>query len=40
VSDPAKNFDDYLAKQKAAGIDKILAELQTQLDAWLATKKK
>lgn len=38
VSDPAKNYDDYIAKQKAAGIDKILAELQKQLDAWRAQK--
>jgi putative aldouronate transport system substrate-binding protein len=39
VLDPAVAYDDYIAKQKAAGIDKILAELQRQLDSWLTTKK-
>ncbi|MFC5703939.1 ABC transporter substrate-binding protein [Cohnella faecalis] len=31
--DPAK-LDDFLSKLKAAGIDKIIAEKQKQLDAW------
>jgi putative aldouronate transport system substrate-binding protein len=39
VLDPAVAYDDYIAKEKAAGIDKILAELQKQLDVWRATKK-
>jgi putative aldouronate transport system substrate-binding protein len=32
--------DDYIAKQKAAGVDKIIAEVQKQVDAFLASKKK
>jgi len=36
--DPATAYNDYLAKQKAAGSEKILAELQKQLDSWLASK--
>jgi putative aldouronate transport system substrate-binding protein len=32
--------DDYIAKQKAAGVDKIIAEAQRQVDAFLASKKK
>lgn len=36
--DPAKELNDYIAKQKAAGLDKILAELQKQADAYLANK--
>ncbi len=38
VLDPATTYDDYIAKEKAAGIDKILAELQKQLDAWRGNK--
>ncbi|MBB6675274.1 extracellular solute-binding protein [Cohnella nanjingensis] len=38
-----KNVDqsvtDYIAKQKANGLDKILAETQKQIDAYLASKK-
>jgi putative aldouronate transport system substrate-binding protein len=39
VVDPATNLADYLAKQKEAGIDKVLAELQSQLNAWKASQK-
>ena len=39
----SKDFDkevaDYIAAQKAAGTDKIVAELQKQVDAYLASKK-
>jgi putative aldouronate transport system substrate-binding protein len=38
VLDPDEAYDDYIAKQKAAGSEKIIAELQKQLDAWLASK--
>jgi putative aldouronate transport system substrate-binding protein len=31
---------EMLAKQKAAGIDQIIAEIQKQIDAWVAAKKK
>ncbi|HEX3044831.1 MAG TPA: ABC transporter substrate-binding protein [Bacillota bacterium] len=36
--DPA-TLPDVIAKFKAAGLDKIIAECQKQLDAWKATKK-
>ncbi|QAY65789.1 ABC transporter substrate-binding protein [Paenibacillus protaetiae] len=32
--DPAKVLPDFIAKLKSAGIDKIIAEKQKQLDAW------
>ncbi|QGQ98956.1 extracellular solute-binding protein [Paenibacillus psychroresistens] len=32
--------DEYIAKQKAAGVDKFVAEAQKQVDAFLASKKK
>jgi len=32
-------YDKFIAKLDAAGIEKIVAEYQTQLDAWLATQK-
>jgi putative aldouronate transport system substrate-binding protein len=32
--DPAKTLPEFLAKLKEAGIDKIIAEKQKQLDAW------
>lgn len=38
VVDPDEAYDDYIKKQEAAGIDKILAELQKQMAAWLTTK--
>lgn len=34
-----KELNDYIAAQKAAGTDKIVAELQKQVDAYLASKK-
>jgi putative aldouronate transport system substrate-binding protein len=38
VLDPEAAYADYVAKQAAAGRDKILAELQRQMDKWLANK--
>lgn len=38
--DPAEYLPDYLNKLKKAGSDKVQAELQKQLDAWVAEKKK
>jgi putative aldouronate transport system substrate-binding protein len=40
ASDPATVLPEYQAKLKAAGLDKIIAEKQKQLDAWAADKKK
>ncbi|WP_158560953.1 ABC transporter substrate-binding protein [Paenibacillus contaminans] len=37
VSTEAK-YNEFLAKQKAAGSDKIIAEMQKQIDAWKTTK--
>jgi putative aldouronate transport system substrate-binding protein len=37
VSDEAK-YNEFLAKQKTAGTDKIIAEIQKQIDAWKAAK--
>ena len=34
--DPDKNLPEFLSRLKAAGIDKIIAEKQKQLDAWVA----
>jgi putative aldouronate transport system substrate-binding protein len=31
-------YEEFLAKLKAAGIDKVVAEYQRQIDAWLASK--
>ncbi len=36
--DPDKALPDFIAKLKSAGIDKIVAEKQKQLDAWAASK--
>lgn len=36
--DPDKTLPDFIAKLKAAGIDRIIAEKQKQLDAWAAEK--
>ena len=36
--DPATAIPTYIAKCKAAGLDKVLAEMQKQLDAWKKTK--
>jgi putative aldouronate transport system substrate-binding protein len=36
--DPVKNLPEFNAKLKAAGIDKIIAEKQKQLDAWAQSK--
>ncbi|MDF2649255.1 MAG: hypothetical protein K0Q73_5060 [Paenibacillus sp.] len=33
--DPVENLPKFLEKQKAAGVDKVIAEAQKQLDAWL-----
>jgi putative aldouronate transport system substrate-binding protein len=38
VTDVDKTLDDYIAKQKAAGLDKILAEVQKQVNAWITAK--
>jgi len=39
LSDPDSGIiEEYVAKMKEAGVDKILAEKQAQLDAWLANK--
>jgi putative aldouronate transport system substrate-binding protein len=32
--DPATGIPEFLSKVKNAGMDKIIAELQTQIDAW------
>jgi len=37
VSDEAK-YNEFLAKLKTAGSDKIIAEMQAQIDAWKASK--
>ena len=39
VKDSDKAVDDYIRQQKEAGLDKIVAELQKQVDAFLAGKK-
>jgi predicted signal transduction protein with EAL and GGDEF domain len=39
VVDPDVELKNYLDKQKAAGSDKILAELQKQMDAWNSANK-
>ena len=38
VLDPATALPEFLSKLETAGIDKIIAEKQSQLDAWLASK--
>jgi putative aldouronate transport system substrate-binding protein len=38
--DPAEKLQEFRAKLKAAGIDKVIAEKQKQLDAWAAANKK
>ncbi|WP_261301594.1 ABC transporter substrate-binding protein [Paenibacillus andongensis] len=37
--DPAEKLPDFRAKLKAAGIDKVIAEKQKQLEAWAAANK-
>lgn len=37
--DPDKVLPEFISKLKAAGIDKIIAEKQKQLDEWASTKK-
>jgi putative aldouronate transport system substrate-binding protein len=37
--DPAKKLPEFISKLKAAGIDKVIAEKQKQLDAWAAANK-
>ena len=39
AGDPKKAVEDYRAELKADGIDKVTAEFQKQIDAYLATKK-
>lgn len=40
LSDPDSGIiDEYIAKMKEAGVEKVLAEKQAQLDAWLANNK-
>jgi putative aldouronate transport system substrate-binding protein len=39
-SDVDKVAEDYIAKQKSAGLDKIVADAQLQVDAFLASKNK
>ncbi|HEX2946177.1 MAG TPA: ABC transporter substrate-binding protein [Clostridia bacterium] len=36
--DPAKVLPEFVSKLKAAGLEKIITEKQTQLDAWAAAK--
>jgi putative aldouronate transport system substrate-binding protein len=36
--DPSKGIPDYVSELKDAGIDKIIAEKQKQIDAWSASK--
>ena len=36
--DPATVYPEFLAKMKTAGVDAIIAEMQAQLDAWMAAK--
>ena len=38
VLDPDTALPEFLSKLETAGIDKIIAEKQSQLDAWLASK--
>ncbi|OPH51139.1 ABC transporter substrate-binding protein [Paenibacillus ferrarius] len=37
--DPAKILPEYIKQMKAAGVDKVVAEKQKQLDAWAAANK-
>ncbi|GAA3409956.1 ABC transporter substrate-binding protein [Paenibacillus hodogayensis] len=37
--DPAKVLPEYIKQVRAAGIDKVIAEKQKQLDAWVAANK-
>jgi putative aldouronate transport system substrate-binding protein len=39
MADPAKTLPEFQKKLKDAGMDKIVAEAQKQIDAWKATKK-
>ncbi|OAS23075.1 ABC transporter substrate-binding protein [Paenibacillus oryzisoli] len=38
-ADTEKKYNEFLAKLKTAGLDKVLAEKQKQVDAFIATKK-
>jgi putative aldouronate transport system substrate-binding protein len=38
--DPAEYLPQFQAALKTAGIDEVMAEYQTQVDAWLAANKK
>lgn len=37
--DPDVVYPEFMAKLEAAGVDAVLAEMQTQIDAWLAANK-
>ena len=39
VRDVDKSMEEYIQKQKDAGLDKILTEVQKQVSAFLAAKK-
>ncbi|WP_308635322.1 ABC transporter substrate-binding protein [Paenibacillus silvisoli] len=36
--DPAKTLPEFISQLKSAGIDKVIAEMQKQLDSWKAAK--
>ena len=36
--DPAEYLPSFIADRQAAGVDKVIAEMQVQYDAWLQTK--
>lgn len=39
LANPSKLLDERNAKLKSAGVEKVQAELQAQIDAWLADNK-
>ena len=38
-TDTQQAIDKYMTKLKSAGLDKVMAEMQKQVDAWKITKK-
>jgi ABC-type sugar transport system, periplasmic component len=38
LMDPSEKYDEFIKKMKDAGLDKVIAEAQKQLDTWLASK--
>ncbi|WP_240420151.1 DUF3502 domain-containing protein [Paenibacillus periandrae] len=40
VKDADKAVSEYIEKQKAAGLGRIIVEVQKQVDAFIAAKKK